>query len=62
MSENYLFAVKFLELAAAPATEENLKGIHDHIKKFVEAKKQVVCIFPKKLKPNQSVKPDELEH
>lgn len=62
MSENYQFAVKFLELAAAPATEENLKAIHDHIQKFVEAKKQVVCIFPKKLKANQAVKPDQLEH
>lgn len=54
MAENYKFAVKFLELAAAPATEENLKAIHQHIRDFVEAKKQVVCIFPKKWKQAQS--------
>ena len=54
MAENYKFAVKFLELAAAPATEENVKAIHQHIRDFVEIKKQVVCIFPKKWKQGQT--------
>lgn len=54
MAENYKFAVKFLELAAAPATEENVKAIHQHIREFVEIKKQVVCIFPKKWKQGQT--------
>ncbi|NBX93705.1 MAG: hypothetical protein EB078_02375 [Proteobacteria bacterium] len=50
VGENYQFAVKFLELAAAPATPENLTAIHAHIKSFVESKKKVVCVFPKKWK------------
>ena len=54
MAENYRFAVKFLELAAAPATEENLAAIKKHILQFIEIKKQVVCIFPKKLKQGQA--------
>jgi hypothetical protein len=53
VTENYQFAVKFLELAAAPATPENLAAIHKHITDFVEAKKKVVCIFPKKWKRGQ---------
>jgi hypothetical protein len=54
VGENYKFAVKFLELAAAPATPENLAAIHSHIKAFVEAKKKVVCVFPKKWKQGQT--------
>jgi hypothetical protein len=53
MGENYRFAVRFLELAAAPATEENLAAITKHIVEFVETKKKVVCIFPKKFKQGQ---------
>ncbi len=48
IGENFTFAIRFLELAAAPATEENVVLMHDHIKKFLEAKKKVVCVFPKK--------------
>lgn len=48
IGENYSFAVVFLMLAAAPATEENVKSMHDHIKAFLEAKKKVVCVFPKR--------------
>jgi hypothetical protein len=54
VAENYRFAVRFLELAAAPATEENMAAIHQHIRQFIEAKKQVVCIFPKKWKQGQT--------
>lgn len=54
VAENYRFAVKFLELAAAPATEENMAAIHQHIRQFIELKKQVVCIFPKKWKQGQT--------
>lgn len=53
MGENYRFAVRFLELAAAPATEENLSAMKKHILEFVETKKKVVCIFPKKFKQGQ---------
>lgn len=48
IGENYNFAVAFLALAAAPATEENVKAMHEHIKSFLEIKKKVVCVFPKK--------------
>lgn len=48
IGENYQFAVRFLELAAAPATEENVALMVSHIKAFLEAKKKVVCVFPKK--------------
>lgn len=48
VAENYQFAMVFLMLAAAPATEENVSSMHNHIKAFLEAKKKVVCVFPKK--------------
>ena len=48
IGENYNFALVFLMLAAAPATEENVKAMHDHIKAFLEIKKKVICVFPKR--------------
>lgn len=48
IGENYNFACVFLMLAAAPATEDNVSAMHDHIKAFLEAKKKVVCVFPKR--------------
>lgn len=48
IGENYNFALVFLMLAAAPATEENVKAMHEHIKAFLEIKKKVVCVFPKR--------------
>lgn len=48
IGENYNFACVFLMLAAAPATDENVKAMHEHIKAFLETKKKVVCVFPKK--------------
>ncbi|NBX67679.1 MAG: hypothetical protein EBR01_01800 [Proteobacteria bacterium] len=48
IGENFNFAVAFLALAAAPATEDNVKAMHEHIKAFLEIKKKVVCVFPKK--------------
>ena len=46
--ENYQFATRFLELVALPATESNVKAVQDHFKAFLEAKKKVVCVFPKR--------------
>lgn len=48
IGENYNFATKFLELTAAPGTPENLELMNQHLKAFLETKKKVVCIFPKK--------------
>lgn len=48
IGENYTFAVKFLEMTALPGTPENIQAIHQHLKAFLEAKKKVVCVFPKK--------------
>src|SRR5690606_9168858 len=48
MAENYDFAMKFLELTAAAATDENVKKMVAHIQGFLEAKKKVVCVFPKR--------------
>jgi hypothetical protein len=48
MAENFAFAMKFLELTAAPATDENVKKMVAHIQAFLEAKKKVVCVFPKR--------------
>lgn len=48
IGENYNFAVKFLELTAAPGTPENLELMTQHLKAFLETKKKVVCVFPKK--------------
>ncbi len=48
IGENYNFAMVFLMLAAAPATDDNVKAMHEHIKAFLETKKKVVCVFPKR--------------
>lgn len=48
IGENFQFATKFLELTAAPGTPENLELMNQHLKTFLETKKKVVCIFPKK--------------
>lgn len=48
VGENYDFAMVFMMLAASPATDENVKAMHDHIKAFLEIKKKVVCVFPKR--------------
>ena len=52
MAENFDFAMKFLELTAAPATDENVKKMVTHIQSFLEAKKKVVCVFPKRWPKN----------
>ena len=48
VGENYDFAMVFMMLAASAATDENVKSMHDHIKAFLEIKKKVVCVFPKR--------------
>ena len=48
ISENYAFATKFLELVALPANPENLGAVQNHFNQFFEAKKKVVCLFPKR--------------
>ncbi len=48
IGENYNFAMVFLMMAAAPATDENVKSMHSHIQAFLENKKKVVCVFPKR--------------
>jgi hypothetical protein len=47
-SENFAFAIRFMELAAAPATDENVALMIEHMKNFLEAKKKVLCVFPKR--------------
>lgn len=48
IGENHGFVARFLELTTLPGTPENIKAMTDHIKAFLEAKKKVVCVFPKK--------------
>lgn len=48
VDENYAFATRFLELAAAPATSENVQAMIVHIQQLLEAKKKVISIFPKR--------------
>lgn len=47
-SENFEFARKFIAMVAEPATPENVEKTRRLISEFVEAKKKVVCVFPKK--------------
>lgn len=47
VKENHAFAVRFLELVALPATNENIQAVQGHFNRFLEAKKKVVCTFPK---------------
>ncbi len=46
-TENFQFATKFLELVAAPSTDEARSQLQREIKAFLENKKKVVCVFPK---------------
>lgn len=48
IGENCNFVLRFLELTTLPGTPENIKLMNDHLKAFLEAKKKVVCVFPKK--------------
>jgi hypothetical protein len=48
VGENYNFAIKFLEQTALPGTPENIAEMHKGIRQFLEAKKKVVCVFPKR--------------
>lgn len=48
IGENYQFAVRFIDLTALPGTPENLEAMNLHLKAFLETKKKVVCVFPKK--------------
>jgi len=47
-SENHAFALRFLELVAAPATDEIKATLQTLLLEFLEAKKKVVCVFPKR--------------
>ena len=47
-SENFNFAKKFVELVSLPATPEHLNRVQNHFNQFLEAKKRVLCLFPKK--------------
>jgi hypothetical protein len=46
--ENYGFATNFLHLASLAATPENIQAMQTHLSSFLETKKKVVCLFPKK--------------
>ena len=46
--ENYEFVVSFLELAARPATPDNRELLRAYLASFLEAKKKVVSLFPKR--------------
>lgn len=48
VGENYDFAVRFLYLVALPATPENIEEVQHHFNSFLESKKKVLSIFPKK--------------
>jgi hypothetical protein len=48
VSENYQFATELVRLVSAGETMENLVALDNLIKGFLEAKKKVVCIFPKR--------------
>lgn len=48
VGENYDFATRFLELVALPATPENIQAVQNHFNAFLEAKKKVLSIFPKR--------------
>lgn len=57
-TENHRFAAQFLELTANAATPENLKIMDTHIRAFLEAKKKVVCVFPKRWsRPSAETRP-----
>ena len=46
--ENYAFVIRFLELIQAPSSAENNERLKAHLKAFLEEKKKVVNIFPKR--------------
>ncbi|MBI4405933.1 MAG: hypothetical protein HY537_17370 [Deltaproteobacteria bacterium] len=48
INENFEFASFFLKLAASAATAENIQATENLVRGFLENKKKVVCIFPKK--------------
>jgi hypothetical protein len=48
MAENYSFAIDFLRLAGADNTPENQAATEKRLRELLEAKKKVVCIFPKR--------------
>lgn len=48
VGENYDFASHFLTLVALPATAENIQAVQSHFNTFLESKKKVLSIFPKK--------------
>ncbi len=48
ISENYDFAIRFLYLVALPATPENINEVQEHFNQFLESKKKVLSIFPKR--------------
>ncbi len=48
VQENYQFAIRFLDLVAKPATPENIQEVQKHFQTFLENKRKVLSIFPKK--------------
>lgn len=48
VGENYDFATQFLHLVSLPATPENIAAVQTHFNTFLESKKKVLSIFPKK--------------
>lgn len=48
VGENFAFATEFIRLNSLPSTPENRVALDRLIRNFLEAKKKVVCVFPKR--------------
>jgi hypothetical protein len=48
VGENYRFAMEFLRLIAQANTLENMEAMDVLLKGFLESKKKVICVFPKR--------------
>jgi len=48
ISENYIFTANLAQLIALPATEENVRAVGEHFNRFLEEKRKVVSLFPKR--------------
>jgi hypothetical protein len=46
-TENYQFAERFLQLVSEPNNVPNVQVMSDLFRRFLVAKKQVLCVFPK---------------
>lgn len=59
-SENFRFAEDFLRMVALNASDENRAALDARIRSFLEAKKKVICVFPKKWSSKVTSRPVEV--